>query len=102
MLRETSQPRPKRRFRLRNDHGCAVDGVVLDREQSFVGLMERKLPNLGMKLDLGGNLEEVARIGAGHVRNTANLALAPKQMVVVELGNMIEMNRVNGDDSSLA
>src|SRR5664280_3220124 len=64
--------------------------------------MERKLRNLGVELDLGGNLEEVARIGAGHVRNTANLAFAPKQMVVVELGNMIEMNRVNGDDSSLA
>src|ERR1017187_1172001 len=102
MLRETSQPRPKRRFRLRNDHRCAVDGVVLDREQSLVGLMERKLSNLGMELDLGGNLEKVARVGAGHVRNAANLALTPKQMVVVELGNAIEMDRVDGAASSLA
>src|ERR1019366_9030991 len=102
MVRETSQFRPKRRFCLRNDYRCAVDGIVLDREQSLVGLIERKLRNLGMKLDLGGNLEKVASVGAGHVRNTANLALAPKQMVVVKLGNMIEMNRVNGDDSSLA
>src|SRR5664279_1788533 len=102
MVRETSQLRPKRRFRSRNDDRCAVDGIVLDREQSFVGLMERELRHLGMKLDLGGNLEEVARVGAGHIRNAANLALAPQQMVVVELGNAIEMNRVNGDDSSLA
>src|ERR1039457_1870628 len=81
MVRETSQFRPKRRFCSRNDHRCAVDG---------------------MDLDLGGNLEKVARVGAGHVRNAANLALAPKQMVVVELGNAVEMDRVDGDDSSLA
>src|ERR1035441_7456862 len=102
MVHETSQLRPKRRFRLRNDHRCAVDGVVLDREQSLVGLMERKLRHLGMELDLGGNLEKVARVRAGHVRNAANLALPPKQMVVVKLGNAIEMDRVDGDDSSLA
>src|ERR1035438_4905135 len=102
MVRETSQFRPKRRFCSRNDHRCAVDGIVLDREQSLVGLMERKLRHLGMKLDLGGNLEKVARVGAGHVRNAANLALAPQQMVVVELGNAVKVDCVNGDDSSLA
>src|ERR1039457_3916171 len=81
MVRETSQFRPKRRFCSRNDHRCAVDG---------------------MELDLGGNLEKVARVGAGHVRNAANLALAPKQMVVVELGNAVEWDRVKGAASSLA
>src|ERR1019366_4526193 len=102
MVRETSQFRPKRRFCSRNDHRCAVDGIVLDREQSLVGLMERKLRHLGMKLDLGGNLEKVARVRAGHVRNAAHLALPPKQMGVVERGSAIEMDRVDGDDSSLA
>src|ERR1022692_326563 len=36
----------------RNDYGSAVDGIVFDREQSFMGLLERKLRTFGMKLDL--------------------------------------------------
>src|ERR1039458_2401665 len=55
-----------------------------------------------MKLDLGGNPEEVAGIGASHVCDTANLALAPEQMVIVELRNATEMHGGDGGASTLA
>jgi hypothetical protein len=38
-----------------NDHGCAVDGITFHRNQSFIGLIERKRGNFGLKIKLRGN-----------------------------------------------
>src|ERR1035438_536654 len=55
-----------------------------------------------MKLDLGGQLQEVASVSAGHVGDAADLALAPQQTVVIELRHAIEVDRVDGDDTAFA
>src|SRR5271169_2154966 len=55
-----------------------------------------------MQLDVAGNLEEVAGIGAGHVGDAADLPLAPQQAVVIEFGDAIEVNGVDGNHSTFA
>jgi hypothetical protein len=60
-----------------NDHGRAVDGIAFDRNQSFIGLIERKHGDFGLKIKLGGKAKKIAGIGPGHVRNAAQLAFSP-------------------------
>src|SRR5271157_2118518 len=55
-----------------------------------------------MQLDLGRKLQEIAGVRAGHVGDTANLALAPEQAVVIELRNAIEVNGVDGDHTAFS
>jgi hypothetical protein len=47
------------------------------------------------------NLEKVARVLARHIRYTPDLTLAPQQLVIVKGRHMIEMDRVNGDHTTL-
>jgi hypothetical protein len=62
---------------LGNDHGGAVNGITFHRKQSFVGLIERKRSDFGLKIKLGGNAKKIVRIGPGHVGNAAKLAFSP-------------------------
>src|SRR5262249_6486711 len=74
----------RRQAILRKNHGGAVDCVVLHCLERLVGLCQRETGHLGLQLDFRGELEEVTRIGAGHVGDAANLALTPEQVVIVE------------------
>ena len=58
--------------------------------------------DLGLDSDLGGELEEVAGILAGHVGYAADLALAPEELVVVEGGHLVEVDGVDGDDAAFS
>src|SRR5690242_12215624 len=55
-----------------------------------------------MKVELKSNLEEVVGVGARHVGDGADLALAPEERVVVEGGDLIEVDGVDGDDAAFA
>jgi len=46
--------------------------------------------------------DEIARILPRHVGHAAHLALAPKQLVVVEGRHLVQMNGVDGYHSTLA
>ncbi len=89
-------------FALRHDYGCAVDGIVLHRQQRFVGLVEWKHSDSRLHPDLRGQFEKVASVAAGHVGHTAQLALAPEQTVVIELRDAIKMNRVDRHHAAFA
>lgn len=62
---------------LRHDDRRAIDGIAFDRQQRFVGLVERE--NSGPRFQANGarDREKVASVGARHVRDTADLPLAP-------------------------
>jgi hypothetical protein len=47
----------------------------------------------------GGELDEVAGVAAGHVRDAADAALPPEQ-VIGELRHAIEMDGVDGDGAA--
>jgi hypothetical protein len=48
--------------KLWNNDGGSVDRAVLDRDEGFIDLMERKGRNLGTKTYLGCNLKEIPRV----------------------------------------
>src|SRR5260370_41631742 len=68
----------------RDDDSGSVDGIVLDGGEGFVGLVERENGYLGLEPDVDGDLEKIARGGARHIGDTADLPLAPEQPVVIE------------------
>src|SRR6267143_3262417 len=84
-----------------DDHSSSVNRILLECDQSFVGLIERKRRHLRPKADLARDPKEIPGIIASHVRDTSNLALAPKQAIVIELRNPVEVNGVDGYYSSL-
>ncbi len=55
-----------------------------------------------MQGDFAGDAEEVAGVLAGHVGYAADLAFAPEEAVVVELGDAVEVDGVDGYDASFA
>ncbi len=62
----------------------------------------RKVWTCGLMPISAAKLEIVSGIVAGHVGYGADLALAPKEGVVVEGGHLVEVNGVDGDDASFA
>src|SRR5260370_5532717 len=64
-------------------------------------MFKRKRRHLRPKTDLAIHPTEIRGIIASHVGNAANLALSPKQAIVVELRNPVEVNGVDGNHSSL-
>src|ERR1700679_2289937 len=87
---------------LGEDDAGAVGGFVLDGLEGFVGLVEGEYLDLGFDIDFGSELEVVAGVGAGHVGDAADLALAPEEGVVVEGGHLVEVDGVDGEDASFA
>ena len=87
---------------LRNNHRGSVDRVVLQRQQRFVGLLQREHGDLGPEPDLARQLKEIAGVGAGHVGDTADLPLTPQQAVVIEFGDAIQMDGVDRHHAALA
>ncbi len=57
---------------------------MLDGLQGFVSLVEGEGADARVDADLGGEREEVACVGARHVGDGSDLALAPEESVVVE------------------
>ena len=49
---------------LRKDDRRAIDGVIFDRLESFVRLVERECGRLGLYVDRGGDFEKISGIGA--------------------------------------
>jgi hypothetical protein len=68
----------------------------------LVSLVEREGGYLRPQTNLAGELEEVSSVYPSHVRYTPNLALAPEQAIVVELGYPVQVNGVDGNYSSLS
>jgi hypothetical protein len=62
---------------LRKDDSRSVNGINFDSGQRLIHAIERKDRHLGLDPDLARNAQEVARVGTGHVGNTADLPLAP-------------------------
>src|SRR6059058_5703133 len=87
---------------LRNDNSRSVHGVALDGGKRFIHATERKGRHLRLDPDLACNTQEIARVGTGHVGNAADLPLAPKQPIVIKLRYTVQMDGVNGHDSSFA
>src|SRR5271163_434552 len=93
---------PNSDFLCGRDNGCAIDGIVLHRCQRLVCLIQGKYGDLGAKIYRGGDLKEVSSIGTSHIRDTPDLTLTPEQSIIVELGNAIEVNCVDGDHAAFA
>jgi hypothetical protein len=55
-----------------------------------------------MNVEFVGDLEEILRVLAGHVRDAPYLPFPPKQFVVVERRYLIEMYGINSDNPTLA
>src|ERR1700758_1715283 len=70
--------------------------------ERLVGGIQRKSSHGLTDLQIASKDEKVARVLSGHVGHAANLALAPKKLVVVERGHLVEVNGIDGDDSALA
>jgi hypothetical protein len=47
-------------------------------------------------------VQEVAGVGTGHVGDAADLALTPEELVVVEFGDTVEVDGVDGDHAAFA
>jgi hypothetical protein len=88
--------------RLEDEHGCAIDGVLLYRLQSFIGLIKGKGRYPGPKINLGGDLDKISGIGARHIGHAAKLPLSPQQAIVVKFRNPVEMNRVDRNHSAFS
>ena len=65
-------------------------------------MLQRKDRHFRAQVDFGGDPQEVVCVGAGHIRDAANLALAPQQAVVIEFGDAVQVNRVDGDDAAFS
>src|SRR5208282_6412905 len=65
-------------------------------------MLERKCHYRRAEIDIAGQCDEVARILPCHICNTAQLALAPQQFVVVECGHFVQVNGVDCNHSALA
>jgi len=94
--------RGRREKALGDDDGGALAGFVLDGFESAVGVGEREGLDSGTEIKVVSEGKKVARVLARHVSDTAQLALAQEQAVVVEGGHLVEVNGVDGDDSALA
>src|SRR6266852_3785083 len=81
--------------------GGSVDGILFYRTQSFVDLVEWECSYFRLQTNLARDLEEISSVSPSHVRDTPKLALAPEQAVIVKLRNPVQVNRVDGNHSSL-
>src|ERR1039458_4812230 len=82
--------------------GGSVDGTLFYRHQRFVGLIEREGSYFRPQTNLACDLEKISSVSTRHVRDTAKLALAPQQAIVIKLRNAVQVNGVDGDHSSLS
>ena len=57
---------------------------------------------MGRSLNVGCDAEEILSIRSRQVCNASNLTLAPKQTVVVEFRDAIEVNRINGHHATFS
>src|SRR5215470_12104100 len=85
-----------------NNDNRPIDAVRLQRSQSLVGLRKRKRRHPGLQVDSRGSLKKILRILTRHIGHAANLALAPKQPVVIEFRNSIEVNRIYRCDTAFS
>ena len=85
-----------------NHGGGAIHGIVFEQRERVIHLVEREGSHLGLQTNLGGDLQEIARILARHVCHAAHLPFAPQQSVLIELRNAIQMDGVNGHNAAFA
>lgn len=72
--------RPRRRATALRHNDCgSVNGIGLQGNQCIVGLVEGKRRDLRPNFDFSCNRQEITSVGSRHIRNTADLTLAPKQ-----------------------
>ena len=62
---------------LKRDYRRPVDRVAFQGAERFVSVIKRKRSHLGSKADFSGNVEEVPSVSTGHIRDAADLTLAP-------------------------
>src|SRR5688500_13860261 len=82
------------------DHCCARDLAGRQSLERDVDIGEREDFHVSADRDGGGKVDQVGDVSAGDVGDAADLALSPQQ-VVVELGNVIEVDRVDRHDPAL-
>src|SRR5215469_14840182 len=86
---------------LRNQNGGAINPIILQNSQGFVRLIEGKLRDFRVQLDVGSQLEEIASVGSGHIGDAAQLSLSPEQPVIIKLRHAIEVNGVDRHHAAL-
>src|SRR6267378_3494686 len=85
-----------------DNHSRSINGISLNCRQSLVHPIKRENRGPGTQIDFAGKLKKITGIGARHVRDTAQLALAPEKAIIVEFRNAVEMDRVDGDNAAFA
>lgn len=85
-----------------HNHRGTVDRVALDGEERFIDFIQPELRYSWLHPDFSGDLQEITSVVACHIGDTAKLALSPQKTVIVELGNAIEVDGIDGDDSTFA
>src|SRR5579864_1167531 len=93
-------PRIKSRAALRDDHGRSIYRIILNGDQSLIRMVQGKHFHFRSQADLSCDIEEVAGVGASHVGHTAQLPLAPEQLVVIKLRNAIQVDGVDRNHPS--
>src|SRR5260370_13189949 len=78
-----------------NDHRRPVDLISLHSCERFVGTIKLENRNFGTQVDLARQSQEILRVLSRHVRNAANLSLAPKKAVVIEFWNSVQVDRID-------
>jgi hypothetical protein len=84
----------------RYDYCGASDALCLDRCESIVYAVEREYGCFRPETDLISNLKKIASVGACHIRDAADLPFSPKETIIVELRDSVQMNSVDGYDTA--
>ena len=55
-----------------------------------------------LNLEILSELQEIASIVSRHIGNTTNLTFSPEKFVVIKCLHLIEVNRIDGDNSAFS
>jgi hypothetical protein len=55
-----------------------------------------------VQIDRTRQIRKIPHMGARHIGNATNLPFSPRQPVIIELRNAVEMDGVDRDDAGLA
>src|SRR5215469_10238774 len=91
---------PRAGINLRNDYGGSINGVVLHRNEGLICLVEREDRDFRTQANSCRECQEVTGVRAGHIGNASNLALPPKQRVVIKLRDAVEMDGIDRDHAA--
>src|ERR1041385_4131621 len=85
-----------------SNHRRAIHFIVPDRVEGVVHIRQRERAGVRADADLYRQRDEIAGVLPRHIGDTAELALAPEQRIVIELRDAVEVNRVDRDDPAFA